>query len=124
MQNPLVFFVIFLGGRHRVGAHVRTAISETWDRGSACRIGSPARCSCGAHRLVAVTMVLIFDRIIPANRQPAFLAGSQLRPILLIAGQRGSSRCRRTLRPTSIQLKGTADLTGSGVATDIAPVME
>jgi membrane protein required for colicin V production len=39
--------------------------------------------------LLAVTMVLIFDRIIPPDRQPAFLAGSRLRPILLMAGQRG-----------------------------------
>jgi membrane protein required for colicin V production len=39
--------------------------------------------------LVAITMVLIFDRIIPADRQPPFLKGSQLRPILLTAGQIG-----------------------------------
>src|ERR1700676_5374545 len=39
--------------------------------------------------LVAVTMVLIFDRIIPPDRQPAFLAGSRLKPILLTAGQQG-----------------------------------
>jgi membrane protein required for colicin V production len=39
--------------------------------------------------LVAVTTVLVFDRIIPADREPAFLKGSQLRPILLMAGQRG-----------------------------------
>jgi hypothetical protein len=39
--------------------------------------------------LLAVLMVLIFDRIIPANRQPAFLAESRLRPILSMAGQQG-----------------------------------
>jgi membrane protein required for colicin V production len=39
--------------------------------------------------LVAVTMVLIFDRIIPVDRQPGFLIGSKLRPILLVAGQKG-----------------------------------
>jgi membrane protein required for colicin V production len=33
--------------------------------------------------------VLIFDRIIPPDHQPAFLSGSQLRPILLKAGQSG-----------------------------------
>ena len=39
--------------------------------------------------LLAVLMVLIFDRIIPADRQPAFLADSRLRPILSRAGQQG-----------------------------------
>jgi membrane protein required for colicin V production len=39
--------------------------------------------------MVAVMMVLIFDRIIPVNRQPPFLAGSNLRPILSSAGQMG-----------------------------------
>jgi membrane protein required for colicin V production len=39
--------------------------------------------------LLAVMMVLIFDRIIPANSQPFFLAGSQLRPILSVAGRQG-----------------------------------
>jgi membrane protein required for colicin V production len=39
--------------------------------------------------LVAVLIVVIFDRMIPANRQPAFLAGSQLRPYLSAAGQAG-----------------------------------
>jgi membrane protein required for colicin V production len=39
--------------------------------------------------LLAVFMVLIFDKIIPADRQPAFLADSRLRPILSRAGQAG-----------------------------------
>jgi membrane protein required for colicin V production len=39
--------------------------------------------------LVAITMVLIFDRLVPSDRQPAFLTGSHLRPLLSIAGQRG-----------------------------------
>jgi membrane protein required for colicin V production len=39
--------------------------------------------------LIAVTLVLIFDSIIPANREPAFLAESHLRPLLSMAGQRG-----------------------------------
>jgi membrane protein required for colicin V production len=34
-------------------------------------------------------MVVIFDRIIPAGREPAFLAGSQLHPLLSQAGQAG-----------------------------------
>jgi membrane protein required for colicin V production len=39
--------------------------------------------------LVAVLIVVIFDRIIPADRQPPFLAGSKLRPYLSAAGQIG-----------------------------------
>jgi membrane protein required for colicin V production len=39
--------------------------------------------------LVAVLIVAIFDRIIPADRQPAYLAGSKLGPYLSAAGQKG-----------------------------------
>ena len=39
--------------------------------------------------LIATSVVLVFDRLIPAGRQPAFLEGSQLRPILSSVGQRG-----------------------------------
>jgi membrane protein required for colicin V production len=39
--------------------------------------------------LLAVLMVVIFDRIIPAGREPAFLIGSQWRPVLSKAGQAG-----------------------------------
>jgi membrane protein required for colicin V production len=39
--------------------------------------------------LLAVLMVVIFDRIIPADREPAWLADSRLRPILSKAGQQG-----------------------------------
>jgi membrane protein required for colicin V production len=33
--------------------------------------------------------VLIFDQLVPADRQPAYLTGSQLRPLLSMAGQKG-----------------------------------
>jgi membrane protein required for colicin V production len=39
--------------------------------------------------LVAVLIMVIFDRIIPANRTPGFLAQSKLRPYLSAAGQAG-----------------------------------
>jgi membrane protein required for colicin V production len=39
--------------------------------------------------LIAVTLVLVFDRMIPPGRDPAFLAGSYLRPMLSMAGQMG-----------------------------------
>jgi membrane protein required for colicin V production len=89
-QNSLTFFAVFLVVGMALGALLRTAISETVGP----RISLPDRLAgsmLGAVRiaLVAVTMVLIFDRIIPADRQPAFLTGSKLRPILLVAGQKG-----------------------------------
>ena len=34
-------------------------------------------------------MVMVFERIIPPGREPAFLTGSKLRPILSAAGQEG-----------------------------------
>jgi membrane protein required for colicin V production len=90
LQSPVLFFGIFLVTGIVLGALLRTAISETVGP----RISLPDRLAgslLGAVRigLVAVTMVLIFDRIIPSDRQPAFLSGSQLRPILLMAGQKG-----------------------------------
>ena len=39
--------------------------------------------------LIAVLIVVIFDRVIPADRQPQFLANSRLRPYLSAAGQKG-----------------------------------
>jgi membrane protein required for colicin V production len=38
---------------------------------------------------VATTVVLIFDQLVPVDRQPAFLNGSQLRPIFSAVGQKG-----------------------------------
>jgi membrane protein required for colicin V production len=88
--NPILFFGIFLVAGIVLGALLRTALNETVGP----RVTLPDRLAgsiLGIIRivLVAVTMVLIFDRIIPAGRQPAFLAGSQLKPILLMAGQQG-----------------------------------
>ena len=39
--------------------------------------------------LLAVLLVLVFDRIIPPGREPAFLKGSQWRPVLSVAAQYG-----------------------------------
>jgi membrane protein required for colicin V production len=39
--------------------------------------------------LVAVLIVIVFDRVIPADREPAFLSSSKLRPYLSAAGQKG-----------------------------------
>jgi membrane protein required for colicin V production len=89
-QNSLVFFGVFLVTGIVLGGLLRTAINET----VGARIGVPDRLAgslLGVVRVafVAVTMVLIFDRLIPPDRQPAFLSESQLRPILSLAGQKG-----------------------------------
>jgi membrane protein required for colicin V production len=47
-----------------------------------------------------VTLVLVFDQLVPADRQPAYLVGSQLRPLLSAAGQRGL----RSLPPEVVAL--------------------
>jgi membrane protein required for colicin V production len=39
--------------------------------------------------LIAVLVVAVFDRIIPADHEPPFLAGSRLRPYLSAAAQKG-----------------------------------
>ena len=73
-----------------LGVILRFAISEV--AGANIGIGDRmAGAFFGAVRilLLAVLLVLIFDRIIPADRQPAFLADLKLRPILSMAGQQG-----------------------------------
>jgi len=89
-ESRALFFVVFFVVGILFGAVFRLAVSEF----IGTTISLPDRLAgalIGAVRiaLVAVTLVLIFDRIIPANRQPAFLLGSRLRPILLAAGQQG-----------------------------------
>jgi membrane protein required for colicin V production len=39
--------------------------------------------------LLAGSMAVVFDRIIPLGREPACLQGSQWRPVLSTAGQQG-----------------------------------
>jgi membrane protein required for colicin V production len=89
-QNSLLFFGIFLIAGIVLGKLMRMAIDETIGPGAG--IGDRlAGAVLGALRLglVAVTLVLVFDQLIPSDRQPAFLNGSQLRPLLSAAGQRG-----------------------------------
>jgi membrane protein required for colicin V production len=89
-QAWLAFAVIFLGIGFLLAALLRLAVSELVGQD----ISAPDRAAgamLGAARIVllAVLVVLIFDRLIPAGREPAFLAGSQLRPILSVAGAQG-----------------------------------
>jgi membrane protein required for colicin V production len=73
-----------------LGKVARMAIDEAIgsEAGLGDRVGGAAL---GAVRvgLVATTFVLIFDQFVPISRQPAFLNGSQLRPLFSAAGQKG-----------------------------------
>jgi membrane protein required for colicin V production len=89
-QNSLLFFGIFLVAGMVLGKLMRMALDDTI--GAEAGIGDRlAGAALGAVRvgLVAITMVLIFDKLVPPDRQPEFLAGSHLRPLLSIAGQMG-----------------------------------
>jgi membrane protein required for colicin V production len=89
-QNSLLLFGIFLAVGIVLGKLMRMALDETI--GPRAGIGDRlAGAVLGAVRvgLVAITLVLIFDSLVPSDRQPAYLAGSQLRPLLSAAGQKG-----------------------------------
>ncbi|MEH2566571.1 CvpA family protein [Bradyrhizobium sp. AZCC 2289] len=89
-QNSLLFFGTFLIAGMVLGKCARMALDDTIgsEAGIGDRLGGAAL---GAARvgLVAVTLVLIFDQLVPVDRQPAFLTGSQLRPLFSAAGQMG-----------------------------------
>jgi membrane protein required for colicin V production len=89
-QSWLLFAVAFLAAGMALSALLRLAISETVSP----KVSIPDRVAgalLGAVRvgLLAVVVVLVFDRIIPPGREPAFLKGSQWRPVLSRAGQQG-----------------------------------
>jgi len=89
-RNSLLFFAFFLIAGMALGKLMRMALDETI--GSGAGLGDRlAGAALGAVRvgLVAVTLVLIFDQLVPPDLQPAYLTGSQLRPLLSAAGQRG-----------------------------------
>jgi membrane protein required for colicin V production len=90
MQNWGLFLGAFLVIGMALGKLARIAVDEAIgpEAGIADRVGGAVL---GALRvaLVATSVVLVFDQLIPADRQPDFLKGSQLRPIFSAAGQRG-----------------------------------
>ncbi|CAN7721227.1 CvpA family protein [Bradyrhizobium sp. LjRoot220] len=89
MQNSLLFFAIFLISGMVLGKLACMMLDDTiGSAGIGDRLGGAAL---GAVRagLVAITLVLVFDQLVPDDRQPAFLTGSQLRPLLSMAGQKG-----------------------------------
>ncbi len=89
-QTWVAFAAVFLVIGFVLSALLRHAISEIV--GAQCSIPDRlAGALLGAVRvgLLAVLMVVIFDRIIPADREPAFLKRSQWRPVLSKAGAAG-----------------------------------
>jgi membrane protein required for colicin V production len=90
MQNWGFFLGAFLIIGMALGKLARITVDEAIgsEAGIMDRLGGAAL---GVVRvaLVATSVVLVFDQLIPADRQPAFLKGSQLRPIFSAAGQRG-----------------------------------
>lgn len=89
-QVSLAFFAVFIVIGVIVAALLRSAVGEI----AGSQISAPDRAAgafLGAIRVVllAVLMVLVFERIIPPGREPAFLKASTLRPILSQAGQEG-----------------------------------
>jgi len=90
MQHPLPFFGTFLVAGIVLGKLMRLVIDEMIGRqaGIADRLAGSLL---GAVRigLVAISLVVIFDQLVPADRQPSYLTGSRLRPILSAAGQMG-----------------------------------
>jgi membrane protein required for colicin V production len=88
--NLFLLFGVFLIAGIVLGSLLRRSISA--GVGASISIADRlAGSGLGAARalLVAMLMVLIFDRIIPSNFEPAFLRGSQLRPILSMAARQG-----------------------------------
>jgi membrane protein required for colicin V production len=89
-QNWLQFFAAFLVIGTALGKIGRMVLDGAIgpEAGLGDRLGGAAL---GATRagLVAITLVLVFDRLVPLDRQPAFLEGSRLRPLFSLAGQMG-----------------------------------
>lgn len=90
MQNWGFFLGAFLFIGMALGKLARITVDEAIgsEAGLLDRFGGAAL---GAVRvaLVATSVVLVFDQIVPADREPGFLKGSQLRPVFSAAGQKG-----------------------------------
>jgi membrane protein required for colicin V production len=106
MQNSILFFGIFLISGMLLGQVGRLAISDaTGSQPSLVdRIGGVGL---GAVRvgLIATTLVLVFDQLAPLGVQPAFLTGSQLRPLFSTAGQMGIRQLPPDLAAAIVRLK-------------------
>lgn len=105
-QNWVIFFATFLFAGMGLGKLARMALDDAIgaETGICDRLGGAAL---GAIRvgLVATTFVLIFDQLVPTARQPAFLNGSQLRPLFSAVGQSGIRSLPPDLTATIARMK-------------------
>ena len=106
VQNAILFFGIFLIFGMLFGQVGRLALDDAtgsqpglFDRIAGMALGT-VRVG-----LVATTLVLVFDQLVPLGVQPAFLTGSQLRPLLSTAGQKGFSSLPPDVAATVNRLK-------------------
>ena len=110
----MLFFGIFLVAGMGLGHLARMALDEAIgaDAGIGDRLGGA---TLGAVRvgLVATSFVLIFDQLVPVNRQPAFLNGSHLRPLFSAAGQSGFSSLPPDVAATIDRLKKQQQIQGA-----------
>ena len=90
MQNPLPFFGTFLAAGIMLGKLMRLVLDEAIGTESGI-VDRLAGSVLGAVRagLIAISLVVIFDQLVPVDRQPSYLVGSRLRPLLSAAGQTG-----------------------------------
>jgi membrane protein required for colicin V production len=90
VQDGLVFAGVFLLAGMALAALLRLAVSAFTGKDIGV-LDRMAGAMLGAVRIVllAVVLVLIFDRIIPPGREPGFFAGSKLRPVLSATGRKG-----------------------------------
>ena len=106
VQNAILFFGIFLITGMLLGKAGRIALDDaTGSQPSLVdRIGGA---TLGTVRvgLVATTLVLVFDQLVPLGVQPTFLTGSQLRPLFSTAGQMGLRQLPIDLAATIARLK-------------------
>ena len=106
MQNAGFFLGMFLVIGMVIGKLARIPVDEAigTDIGLVDRLGGAAL---GAVRvgLVATSIVLVFDQLVPSYRQPAFLQDSQLRPMFSAAGQKGVRALPPELTATIDRLK-------------------
>ena len=105
-RNGLVFFGVFLFAGIALGKLARVMVDDA--TGSQA---GPVDRLCGAMLgaarvgLIAVTIVLVFERLVPSPLQPQWLAGSKLRPFLSAAGQKGFNSLPPDLAATIDRLK-------------------
>jgi len=85
----MVLFVVFLGSALVISALLNRAVGDM--AGSTGPYDRVAGATLGVVRVVllAVVIVTIFERIIPPDREPHWLAQSRLRPLLSAAGRQG-----------------------------------